>query len=312
MRCNLCEHRCEIPEGRVGICWVRGNQNGKLLTFVKDLAIASHIDPIEKKPLFHAAPGTNILSIATAGCNFRCSFCQNWQISQQPKGKTSGRIEGRSLKPEDLVNMALARNCSSIAYTYSEPTIFFEYAYETARLATEAGLFNVFVTNGYMTEEALAKIRPYLQCANVDLKGFNEKLYHKITGGKLQHVKNFISKAWNIGVFLEVTTLIIPGFNDSEDELKQITDFLASVSPDIPYHLSRFHPDYKMLDRPPTSFETLEQAYNIAKQSGLKFVYVGNIHGNAYETTYCPDCGKSLIERAGYAIKANHLKLGCC
>ena len=305
VRCYLCAHRCVISEGKAGICRVRVNQRGGLYTLVYELAISGNVDPIEKKPLFHFLPGTTSFSVATAGCNFSCRFCQNWNISQMPK-ELAGRIEGTRLPPRRVVDLALAHSCASIAYTYTEPTIFFEYALDTAKLASAAGLKNVFVTNGFMTAEALDAIRGHLHAANVDLKAFSDAYYRRVCGGRLQPVLDSISRMHEMGIWVEVTTLIVPGANDSEHELRAIAEFIASVSPDIPWHVSRFHPDYQMLDRGATPVETIRRAVAIGRETGLRYVYAGNVPGEESESTHCPGCGHVVVRRHGFYVAAIH------
>lgn len=299
VHCNLCAHRCLIPEDKRGICSVRENQKGTLYTLVYGLAIAAHIDPIEKKPFFHFLPGSQSFSIATPGCNFRCQFCQNWDISQMTKGP-KGSIAGENLPPQEVVEQALKNNCQSIAYTYTEPTIFFEYAYDTALLAKEKGLANVFVTNGYQTPETIQKMKGVIDAANVDLKSFSDDFYQKVCGARLKPVLESIQKMHDAGIWVEITTLIVPGKNDSEKELKQMAEFIAGVSPNIPWHLSRFHPDYKMQESRSTPIETLDLAYKIGKKAGLEYVYLGNITTETGENTYCPKCQKLVVRRIGY------------
>jgi len=298
-RCNLCSHRCLIAPGKRGICFVRENQNGVLYSLVYGLAIAANVDPIEKKPLFHFLPGTKSFSIASAGCNFRCEFCQNWDISQITKGR-EGQIIGEELSPEDIVKKALETDCRSIAYTYTEPTIFFEYAYDTAKLVKRKNLANVFVTNGYQTPETIKKMKGIIDAANIDLKSFSEEFYQKICGARLTPVLEAIKLMHKAGIWIEITTLVVPKQNDSEKELTQIAKFIASVDRNIPWHISRFHPDYKMTNSYPTPLETLENAFQIGKNAGLKYVYLGNVITETGENTFCPKCGALAIRRAGY------------
>ncbi len=310
VECFLCAHRCHIVPGKFGVCGVRENREGKLVTHVFGEVIAAHIDPIEKKPLYHFLPGSTSFSIATVGCNFRCPFCQNWQISQVTKKDRDFR-EGYQLSPAEIVEQARRRGCQSISYTYTEPTIFFEYAYETAKIGHEAGLTNVFVTNGYMTEEALKTIHLYLDAANVDLKAFREETYKKICGAKLQPVLDSIQRMWDFRIWVEVTTLVVPGMNDGEEELGEIARFIANVSPDIPWHVSRFHPDYQYTDSRPTPVSTLKKALSLGKQAGLRYVYIGNVWGES-EDTYCPQCQRPIIRRSGFFVKENKIKAGQC
>jgi pyruvate formate lyase activating enzyme len=311
VECGLCAHRCLILSGKFGICGVRENREGTLLTHVYGDVIAAHIDPIEKKPLYHFLPGTTSFSIATVGCNFRCPFCQNWQISQVTKKDHQKVGDGYSLPPEEIVKGARKQGCRSISYTYTEPTIFFEYAYDTAKLARQAGLANVFVTNGYITEEALREVRPFLDAANVDLKAFRDETYKKVCGARLEPVLDSIRLMSELGIWVEVTTLVVPGMNDGEDELAALARFIAGVSPDIPWHISRFHSDYKYTHVPTTPVETLRQAFEIGKRAGLRFVYIGNVWGES-EDTLCPHCGQLVLRRSGFFIDENKIREGRC
>ncbi|MGA2363390.1 MAG: AmmeMemoRadiSam system radical SAM enzyme [Candidatus Aminicenantales bacterium] len=308
--CALCSHRCVIAPSKAGICAVRENREGKLVTLVYGEVIAAHVDPIEKKPLYHFYPGSKALSIATAGCNFRCAFCQNWEISQAPR-RMDGGIGGQTLSPQEIVREALAQDCRSISYTYTEPTIFFEYAYDTARLAKEAGLANNFVTNGYMTEEALTTIRPYLDAANVDLKAFQDETYKKVCGSRLEPVLDSIRRMKKLGIWVEVTTLVVPGLNDGAEELTGIARFIAGVDPDIPWHISRFHPDFEYTDTPPTPAKTLRLAAETGKREGLRYIYIGNMSGES-EDTHCPTCGRVLIRRQGFFVAENRMTGTTC
>jgi pyruvate formate lyase activating enzyme len=308
VRCGLCSHFCRIQPDKRGICGVRENHDGALKTLVYGKLIAMHVDPIEKKPLYHMLPGHRSYSIATAGCNFRCLHCQNADISQMPR--ESGRINGRYVEPEDVVSEALNLECQSIAYTYTEPTIFFEYAYDVAKQAFEKGLMNVFVSNGYMTEDVTRTIEPYLDGINVDLKG-DETFYKKICGAKLEPVQRTIELVWELNIWTEVTTLIIPGYNDSEEQLRECAKFIAGVSEDIPWHVSAFYPTYKLTDAPPTTATMLRKAIHIGRDAGLKYVYGGNIPGED-EDTRCPNCNELLIERFAYRIHENRILDGKC
>lgn len=310
VRCYLCNHRCNIADGKKGICAVRENRDGTLYSLVYGKVIASHIDPIEKKPLFHFYPGTRSFSIATVGCNFKCKHCQNADISQMPVDRN--RIMGQEVPAEQIVEMAEDSNCESISYTYTEPTIFMEYAYDIAQIAKSKGIKNVFVTNGYMTEEVLNDVHPYMDAANVDLKGFTEKHYREVCGARLSPVLDTIKLMKQLGVWVEVTTLIIPTVNDSEDELRSIAEFIASVSPDMPWHVSRFHPTYMMTNLPPTPVQTVVRARQIGLSAGLRYVYTGNIPGNEGENTYCYNCGRVLIQRYGYYVGDIHIEDSKC
>jgi pyruvate formate lyase activating enzyme len=311
VRCHLCNHQCVIKEGKRGICSVRENREGKLYSLVYGRSVATGIDPIEKKPFFNFYPGSTAYSIATAGCNFRCLNCQNWEISQMPKGK-EGRIIGEELLPEKIVTEARSRGCKSIAYTYTEPTIFFEYAYDTAKLAHKEGIKNVFVTNGYTSTEAIKEIAPFLDAANVDLKGFSEDFYHKVCGAKLQPVLDNIRLYKELGVWVEVTTLIITGYSDDEKQLKGIAGFIKSVDENIPWHVSAFYPAFRLPDVPPTTADALRKARDIGLKAGLRYVYEGNIPGEGGENTYCYSCGELIIKRYGLEIRENKLTDGKC
>jgi len=311
VKCNLCNHRCSIAEGKRGICGVRENQKGTLYSLVYRRAIAAHIDPIEKKPFFNFLPGTMSYSIATQGCNFRCRFCQNWEISQS--SKEGGKIKGEDIPPEKIVELAKSSGCESIAYTYTEPTVFFEYAYDTAKIASKEGLKNVFFTNGFMSEESLREIQPYLDAANVDLKGFTEEFYRDICGARLEPILNNLKLMKELGIWVEVTTLIIPTLNDSMDELRQAAEFIKNeLGAETPWHLSKFHPDYKMGDIPSTPVDTIHKAREIGLEAGLRYVYAGNLPGDFGENTYCYNCGEPLIERYLFTITESRIKDSKC
>jgi pyruvate formate lyase activating enzyme len=311
VHCQLCKHFCKIADGQRGICEVRENQAGTLYTQVYGKSISAAIDPIEKKPLFHLNPGSTSFSIATVGCNFRCRHCQNWEIAQYPR-MHEGAIPGKDLSPESVVNQAGRAGCVSIAYTYTEPTIFFEYAYETAKLANRAGLKNVFISNGYTSAEALKAISPYLDAANIDLKSFNDDFYRKICGARLQPILDTIRLYRDLGIWIEVTTLIIPGYNDNEEELKAIADFIVNVGAEIPWHVTAFYPTHELTDAPRTSARILRRARQIGIEAGLRYVYEGNIPGEGGENTYCHGCGELLIERFGFSIRENRIEQGRC
>lgn len=314
VNCTACKQKCIIQENSTGLCGIRLNKEGKLYLLVYGKAAASNIDPIEKKPLFHFLPGTEIFSIGTVGCNFGCEFCQNWEISQITRDNKTDPKDipnlGKDLPPEEIINQCKKRNIPSIAYTYNEPAIFFEYAYDTAKLGKD--LKHVFVTNGYDSEEGLNKIHPHLDAMNIDIKSFDDNFYKKICKGQLQPVLDTIKTAHKLGIWLELTTLIIPTQNDSDKEIKQIAEFIAGIDKNIPWHVLAFYPDYKMLDIPPTTKESLLKAYNIGKEAGLNFVYVGNIDDEEHSSTYCPKCKTILIKRRGYSIQSIHFKDGRC
>lgn len=312
VKCNLCNHRCIIKPGKRGICGVRENQTGNLHSLVYGKVIARNIDPIEKKPLFHFMPGSLSYSIATVGCNFKCRFCQNADIAQMPNDR-NGVIMGDETSPQSIVDGALKAKCKSISYTYTEPTIYFEFAHDTAKLAHEAGLRNVFVTNGYMTEEALDFIHPYLHAANVDLKAFSDDYYRNLCSAKLEPVKESLKKMKALGVFIEVTTLMVPGLNDSQKELEALAGFLVeSLGPETPWHVSRFHPTYRLTDRSSTPVETLISAREIGLKAGLRYVYTGNVPGEEAENTFCYRCGEAVIQRWGFQIRKYDITEGRC
>jgi len=312
VRCKLCNHRCLIDEGKSGMCFVRKNIGGTLYSLNYDKVCSANPDPIEKKPLFHFQPGSQSFSIAAMGCNFRCEFCQNWQISQAAIER--GRIEGQSITPEQIIAGAVQTGCKSIAYTYTEPTIFMELCSDCGRLAKQRGLANVFVSNGFMTKEAIDFASGWLDGINVDLKSFSEDYYKRLCKARLQPVLDtigYIAKQTNI--WLEVTTLLIPGENDSEEELKKLAGFIVNqAGPDVPWHISRFHPNYKYLDSAPTPITALECAERIGRQAGLRYIYLGNVPGSKSESTFCYNCGAVLIERVGYRVVANNIKNSSC
>jgi pyruvate formate lyase activating enzyme len=306
VRCYLCAHHCRIKPDKRGICGVRENRSGILYSLVYGKLIAENVDPVEKKPLFHVYPGSKSFSIATVGCNFRCIFCQNHEISQIPR--ESGRIMGRDVSPVVVVERALDTGSRTISYTYTEPTIYFEFAYEIAMIASDKGLKNVFVTNGFMTEEALDTISPYLHAANVDLKSFSDDFYKKRCGARLQPVLDSLKKMKSLGIWVEITTLLIPTLNDGDNELRQIAEFIYSLGAETPWHVSRFHPQYELTDIPPTPIATIHRAVEIGKESGLKYIYSGNIPGDEGEDTRCSNCGEHLIDRYGFYIERLNLK----
>jgi pyruvate formate lyase activating enzyme len=310
VKCNLCSHRCpSIVDSKRGICGVRENQKGKLYSLVYGKLIASNIDPIEKKPLFHFLPGSSAYSLGTVGCNFRCGNCQNFDISQSPKERRI--IFGQDVAPEQVVLEAKQTECNSIAYTYSEPTVFFEYAYDIAKLAHKEAIKNVFVTNGYITQEALKKIAPYLDAVNIDLKSFSDDFYRQNCGARLNPVLDSIKLYKKLGIWTEITTLIIPSLNDSDEELRAIAEFIKDLGEETPWHVSQFYPTHKLLDLTRTPIATLRRARKIGKDVGLRYIYIGNVPGEG-EDTYCYNCGESLIERYGYRIARNRIEASKC
>jgi len=310
VRCHLCNHRCLIKDGLRGICGVRENRGGTLFSLVYGQVIARHVDPIEKKPLFHFLPGTSSYSIATAGCNFKCLFCQNADISQMPKDRN--QILGEEMTPEIVLEEALRSRSSTISYTYTEPTIFFEFALDIARPAASRGLRNIFVSNGYMTEECLKEISPNLHGANVDLKGFSEKYYKELCGAKLKPVLKTLELMKKMNVWVEVTTLLVPGLNDSKEELQQLAKFLVNLDPDIPWHISRFHPTYRLTNVRATPPESIRKAKDIGYEAGLKYVYTGNLPGDDGEKTFCHQCKELLIDRYGFYVRKNVIANSRC
>lgn len=309
VQCGLCPRRCVIPEAKRGYCGVRENREGTLYTLVYARPVAIHIDPIEKKPLFHFLPGSSAFSIATAGCNLKCKFCQNWEISQvRPE-----EVEYVYIEPEQLVKRAKGSGALTIAYTYSEPTIFYEYMIEVARLAREQGLRNIMHSNGYINEEPLKKLAKYLDAANIDLKGFSDEYYAKLTEGTLEPVLRSLKVLKAEGVHVEITTLILPGFNDDPEVLAKMCSWIKdNLGADTPVHFSRFFPMHKLLTLNPTPVEALTKARDIAIAAGLKYVYIGNVPGSGAENTYCPKCKRAVIERRGYFISQINLVDGCC
>jgi len=303
VKCRLCPHNCTIEEGKFGICKTRTAQGCKLYTTIYGEVSAIAMDPIEKKPLYHFFPGSSILSIGTVGCSFKCQFCQNYHISQNPNYPTD------FYSPEEIAELALNKSSIGVAYTYSEPLIWYEYVYDTGIEARKRGLKNVFVTNGYINQEPLLELLKYADAFNIDLKSFNKDFYRKIIGGKLEPVLETIKEiSRHPEIDLEVTTLVIPGYNDSDKEMEEITDFLASLNKDIPYHLSAYYPAYKF-KAPPTPVETLERLKEIAERK-LNYVYLGNVAEPT--NTYCPECGALLIERHGYYTGIVDLKGDKC
>ena len=317
VQCLACNHYCKILTNRTGICGVRKNIKGDLSLLVYGRPVAVNIDPIEKKPLFHFLPGSQIFSFGTYGCNFRCSFCQNWDISQLSKGYQNFedliKKTCEEWPPEKIVDWCRKNQIPAIAYTYNEPTIFVEYAYDTMKLAHQYGIKNVFVSNGYESKETIDYIASYLDAINIDLKSFREEFYQKFCGAKLQPVLETIKIIQKKKIWQELTTLLIPEENDSEKEIGEIANFIASVDKNIPWHISRFYPAYQMTDKLPTAEKSLQMAYEIGKSMGLKYVYLGNVASRKHESTYCPNCGEGLIQRSGYSIEiADNFKSGRC
>jgi len=311
VRCDLCAHFCRLQPGQTGICGVRQNREGTLYTSVADLVVASHVDPIEKKPFYHIYPGSKSYSLAAPGCNFRCRHCQNHEISQMPRAEK--KLVGRRRQALELVREALATGCRSLAYTYTEPTVYFELMTEVAALGMDKGLLNLMVSNGYLTASARRRLQPLIQGANIDLKAWSDSFYRRICGASgmtpvLETISDFITQ----GIWVEVTTLLIPGYNDDESELKELARFLVSVSPSIPWHVTGFFPTYRLNKVPPTPPETLEKALNIGLDAGLHYVFKGNRPGLGGENTCCHHCGEVLIERYGFNVVDNKISDKCC
>ncbi|RQD55703.1 MAG: AmmeMemoRadiSam system radical SAM enzyme [Desulfonatronovibrio sp. MSAO_Bac4] len=311
IQCQACNHFCTvIPEER-GKCGVRLNNNGEMETLVKDKIAALNLDPIEKKPLFHFMPGTQTLSLGTMGCNLACTFCQNYSLSQPPKEQQEPI--GDPISPNQILAAAVEYSASSISYTYSEPTIFIELLLETADLAQKSGLKNIIVSNGFQSPQCMNAMDGYIDAANIDLKAFSEDFYSKYCGARLKPVLQNLVRIRKMGWWLEVTTLLIPGLNDSPEELEQMAGFICNeLGEDTPWHISRFHPTFKMTDRPATPVETLERACSAGLGAGLKFVYTGNIPGHMAESTFCPSCKKMIIKRTGFKVREVHMKDGAC
>ncbi len=308
--CGLCMHQCRINPGRRGICGVRENIDGTLFSLVYGRISAEQIDPVEKKPLFHFLPASRTYSISTVGCNFRCLHCQNYHLSQVESAESMPGYVTRS--PGEVVKNALKGGCQSISYTYVEPTVFFEFAYDCCLAADEMKLKNIFVSNGYMSRQAAEMLVPVLDAINIDIKSFSDDFYKKICGARLSHVLENVRFFRKQNVWVEVTTLLIPGLNDSEEEIRSIAEFIVEVDPEIPWHISGFRPTYRMLDRPPTSSIMLQRARDAGIAAGVKYVYVGNIRDGRGESTLCPACGNRVIDRRGFVITGNHMTAGSC
>lgn len=296
--CEACSQACVLDEGEYGICSVRRVENGELKLLVYGIAAAVNVDPVEKKPMFHFLPKSRAFSVGTVGCNFSCKFCQNYDISQYPK-EHNREIVGRELPPKRIVELAIENECDSIAYTYNEPVVFFEYTYDTAKLAHEKGLKNIYVTSGYETHKAIDLLEPYIDGMNIDIKSFSNEFYKEICGARLKPVLEAVRYAHEKGIWIEITTLLIPGKNDSDEEIRGIAKFIAELDKSIPWHLSAFHPTYKMQDVPRTPESTLLRAYKIGQQEGLKYLYIGNIDNEDHESTYCPSCKERVVDRSG-------------
>ena len=315
VQCLNCNHYCVIKDGERGLCGVKKNIDGKLYSLVYGKIAALNIDPIEKKPFFHFLPGTFSLSIGTVGCNFSCLNCQNWEISQEPR--FNKEIIGKNINPREIVNLALQNHLPSISYTYNSPTVFSDFAFDTMKIAKEKGLKNCWVSNGFMSKELLKMISPYLDAINVDIKAFSEQTYKKYFGGRLKPILDNLKIIKQSGIWLEVTTLVIPGISDSKMMFKKIATFIKNeLGENTPWHITRFSGaiSWRLQNIADTPIDTLKMAYDIGKKTGLNYVYIGNVPGLNYENTYCPKCGALMIERHGYSIKRydNHGKCSKC
>jgi pyruvate formate lyase activating enzyme len=309
VKCTLCPADCRLENFQVGACRARMNREGKLITLVYGRVCAVHVDPIEKKPIFHMLPGSGAFSIATPGCNLTCRFCQNWGISQAAPEK----IRTEELPPEEVVRRAVGKGCRSVAYTYTEPSIYYEYMLDTARRAKEAGLRNVWVTAAYINRKPLEQLIPFIDAANIDLKAFDEAFYRDICGGKLKPVLEAIELTVSRGVLVELTNLVVPTHNDSDRMLTDLCRWvIRTLGPDVPLHFSRFYPQYKMDNLPPTPVETIGRAYDIARAEGINYVYTGNVPHDGRSDTCCPGCGGRLVGRVGYRVTHNALVGGAC
>jgi pyruvate formate lyase activating enzyme len=312
VQCKNCAHYCLISENQKGLCQVRKNIKGKLFTLNYEKLIACNVDPIEKKPLFHFLPGSCSLSVATVGCNFRCDNCQNYSISQFSKIKDA--VPGKKIEPEKIVKLAIENNTPSISYTYTEPVIFLEYALDTMRIAKKQGIKNVWVSNGFLSKESFNLISPYLDAANIDLKGFSDDFYRKNCGGKLQPILNTLTRIKNKKIWLEITTLVIPELSDQLEMFEKIAKFIKKeLGAETPWHLTQFYSkiSWKLKKLPDTPVEILKKAWRIGKDAGLKYVYNGNVQGLESENTFCPKCGSLMIKRTGYDIKRFDIEGKC-
>lgn len=307
--CKICSRRCIISPGKKGFCGMRENEDNKIYTLNYGAASSLAVDPIEKKPLFHFYPGSKVFSLGSVGCNFRCKNCQNWSISQAELNK----IPTRDLPPEEAIQLTREYDCKSIAWTYNEPTMWFEYTLDSAKIARKENVKTVYVTNGYMSEESFQEIRPYLDAANIDLKGMSENFYKDLCDAHLQPVLDTIIRMHEAQIHIEITNLMIPDYNDSEDYIKSMVKFMVDeVGVEVPLHFTRFFPQYQMQQLPPTEIKILEKAQKIAKDEGMEYVYIGNAPSLGGENTYCPECGKTVVKRDGLSVFNEATKSGKC
>ena len=305
LNCKVCMRKCIIKEGDTGFCSMRANLDGKLCALNYASASSVAVDPIEKKPLFHFYPGTDVFSLGSVGCNFRCKHCQNWNISQA----NLEEIPTREILPDEAIRLTKQYNCKSIAWTYNEPTMWFEYTYDCAKLAKKENIATVYVTNGYMSEESFDLINPYLDAANIDLKGMSDKFYLDLCQAKLQPVLDNIKRFYDNNIHIEITNLMIPGYNDSNEDIKALVKFMVEeTGPEVPLHFTRFFPYYELGQLPPTPVQSLQKAYKMAKEAGMEYVYIGNVSTGGEENTFCPECGKVLIQRDGFEVMGDELK----
>ena len=308
-RCGLCSHSCVIDNGGFGVCGVRKNEDGELFSLIYGLCSSVAVDPIEKKPLYHFHPGSEALSLGTVGCNFKCLHCQNFTISTASPSSPFLK----EFTSEEIVELAKKYGCEGLAWTYNEPTIWYEFSFDTSKIAKKNGFYNVYVTNGYIKEDPLREISPYLNGLNVDIKAFTDDFYKKVCKARLRPVLETCKLAKELGLHLEVTYLIIPGYNDSSDEIKKFCKwYVNNLGESTPLHFSRFHPDYKMTDVPVTPMDTLTRAYDIARENGILYTYLGNVPGGDYDHTICPKCGNICIKRRGFSTSLVGIKDGRC
>jgi pyruvate formate lyase activating enzyme len=308
VRCQLCPHSCLIAPARRGICGVRENRESVLFSMNYGKVSAANVDPIEKKPLFHFHPGAKVFSLGSIGCTFRCQHCQNYTISQA----SLDELRLHEQKPQEVIDIAQANSCPGVAFTYNEPTIWHEFAFDAMTIAKDRGLFTVYVTNGFIQEEPLQELSSVLDAMNIDVKGFTDKFYHKVCKAPLAPVLGAVTLAHELGIHIELTYLIIPGENDGREEIKRFSDWVAALDVRVPVHFSRFHPDYQMTDRSPTPIATMEMAHQVAKEAGLLFIYLGNVHIPRSEDTSCPNCNALLVERRGFTVTRLEAREGHC
>lgn len=305
LNCKICQRRCIISPGKTGFCGLRENVDDKIYSLNYAAVSSAAVDPIEKKPLFHFYPGSMVFSLGSVGCNFRCRHCQNWGISQAELEN----IPTRDMLPKDAIRLTKEYECKSIAWTYNEPTMWFEYTLDSAKIARKEDIKTIYVTNGYMSEESFQEIKPYLDAANIDLKGMTEKFYQDLCEARLEPVLDTIVRMHDAKIHIEVTNLMIPGYNDSDEDIRSLVKFMVDeVGVEVPLHFTRFFPQYQMQELPPTEIKYLEKAYKIARDAGMKYVYIGNVPTADGENTYCPECGETVIQRDGFSVMSDKIK----